>query len=72
MDLNDTPEQAQYRAQIRAWLDEHKSAAPVLDGDAVRRVASADTFVAYSPELEDLILPQSEGIKAAMDQLLRF
>ena len=44
-----------------AWLD-----APV------RRVASADTFVAYSPELEDLILPQSEGIKAAMDQLLRF
>ena len=44
-----------------AWLD-----APV------RRVASADTFVAYSPELEDVILPQSEGIKAAMDALLRF
>ena len=33
MDLNDTPEQAQYRAQIRAWLDEHQAQAPVLLGD---------------------------------------
>ena len=32
MDLDDTPEQAAYRAQVRAWLDEHKSEAPVLDG----------------------------------------
>jgi 2-oxoisovalerate dehydrogenase E1 component len=44
-----------------AWLD-----APV------RRVASTDTFVAYAPELEDVILPQSEGIKAAMEEILRF
>ncbi len=44
-----------------SWLD-----APV------RRVASADTFVAYAPELEDVILPQSEGIAKAMEELLRF
>ncbi|HET9275861.1 MAG TPA: thiamine pyrophosphate-dependent enzyme, partial [Gemmatimonadales bacterium] len=44
-----------------AWLD-----APV------RRVASTDTFVAYAPELEDVILPQSEGIRAAMEDILRF
>ncbi len=44
-----------------AWLD-----APV------RRVAARDTFVAYSPELEDVILPQVEGIKAAMTDLLRY
>ncbi len=25
MDLDDTPEQAAYRAQVRSWLDEHKS-----------------------------------------------
>jgi 2-oxoisovalerate dehydrogenase E1 component len=44
-----------------AWLD-----APV------RRVAATDTFVAYSPELEDVILPQVEGLAAAMQQLARF
>jgi alkylation response protein AidB-like acyl-CoA dehydrogenase len=32
VDLDDTPEQAAYRAQIRSWLDEHKSEAPVLTG----------------------------------------
>jgi 2-oxoisovalerate dehydrogenase E1 component len=44
-----------------AWLD-----APV------KRVASTDTFVAYAPELEDVILPQVAGIKAAMADLARF
>jgi 2-oxoisovalerate dehydrogenase E1 component len=43
------------------WLD-----APV------RRVASTDTFVAYAPELEDVILPQSAGIREAMESILRF
>lgn len=36
MDLNDTPEQAQFRAQVRAWLAEHTSEAPEaqrLDND---------------------------------------
>ncbi len=32
MDLNDTPEQAAYREQVRAWLEEHKAEAPVLEG----------------------------------------
>ncbi len=32
MDLDDTQEQAAYRAEARAWLDEHKSEAPVLEG----------------------------------------
>ncbi len=44
-----------------AWLD-----APV------RRVASTDTFVAYAPELEDVILPQTEGLRAAMEEILKF
>ncbi len=36
MDLDDTPEQAAYRAQVRSWLDEHKHEAPVLQGpDAI-------------------------------------
>lgn len=32
MDLNDTPEQAEYRKEIRAWLDENKAKAPILEG----------------------------------------
>ncbi len=32
MDLDDTPEQAAYRAQVRDWLDQHKAEAPVLQG----------------------------------------
>jgi alkylation response protein AidB-like acyl-CoA dehydrogenase len=33
VDLNDTPEQARYREQVRAWLEEHKGEAPVLRGE---------------------------------------
>jgi 2-oxoisovalerate dehydrogenase E1 component len=40
------------------WLD-----APV------RRVASTDTFVAYAPQLEDVILPQVEHLRAAMIEI---
>jgi 2-oxoisovalerate dehydrogenase E1 component len=47
--------------QTFAWLD-----APV------KRVASTDTFVAYAPELEDVILPQAGHLKAAMQEILRF
>ncbi|HEV2062190.1 MAG TPA: acyl-CoA dehydrogenase family protein [Solirubrobacteraceae bacterium] len=32
MDLNDTPEQAAFRERVRAWLEEHKDEAPVLEG----------------------------------------
>jgi 2-oxoisovalerate dehydrogenase E1 component len=44
-----------------AWLD-----APVM------RIAATDTFVAYAPELEDVILPQSEGIAEKIRDLHRF
>jgi alkylation response protein AidB-like acyl-CoA dehydrogenase len=30
VDLDDTPEQAAYRAQVRSWLEEHKHEAPVV------------------------------------------
>jgi alkylation response protein AidB-like acyl-CoA dehydrogenase len=32
VDLDDTQEQAAYRAEARAWLDEHKAEAPLLEG----------------------------------------
>ena len=32
MDLNDTPEQARYRAGVRAWIDEHAADAPAAEG----------------------------------------
>ncbi len=44
-----------------AWLD-----APVM------RTAATDTFVAYAPELEDVILPQVESIATAIRELRRF
>jgi 2-oxoisovalerate dehydrogenase E1 component len=44
-----------------AWLD-----APVM------RIAATDTFVAYAPALEDVILPQSEGIAEKIRELHRF
>ena len=44
-----------------AWLD-----APV------RRVASTDTFVAYSPELENVILPQAADLEAAIREIARY
>jgi len=47
--------------ELFAWLD-----APV------RRVGSMDTFVAYAPELEDVILPQVEDLKRAMVEAVRF
>jgi 2-oxoisovalerate dehydrogenase E1 component len=44
-----------------AWLD-----APV------KRVASADTFVGYAPQLEDATLPQVETFKQAISELVRY
>jgi len=43
------------------WLD-----APV------RRLAAADTFVAYAPQLEDVILPQVDGLKKAIVELAKY
>ncbi|MDE3105253.1 MAG: dehydrogenase E1 component subunit alpha/beta [Acidobacteriota bacterium] len=38
----------------------------------VRRVAAMDTFVAYQPILEDVILPQPEDLYQAMQSLVAF
>ena len=38
----------------------------------VKRVAAKDVFVAYQPLLEDVILPQSEDLYKAMEELAKF
>src|SRR5271154_1038221 len=38
----------------------------------VRRVAAMDTFVAYQPVLEDVILPQTSDITNAIKEILNF
>jgi len=38
----------------------------------VKRVAAMDTFCAYQPKLEDVILPQTEHLTAAVKQLLEY
>ena len=47
--------------ELFSWLD-----APV------RRLAATDTFVAYAPELEDVILPQAADVRAAVKELAAF
>ena len=37
MDLNDTPELAEYRATVQSWLDDHKAEAPERDDVDARR-----------------------------------
>jgi alkylation response protein AidB-like acyl-CoA dehydrogenase len=37
MDLNDTPELAEYRARVRTWLSEHAHEAPSRDGEVADR-----------------------------------
>ena len=58
-----------YGAELAARIADQ--AFPWLDAP-VKRVASTDTFVAYAPELEDVILPQVESLKAAMVDILKF
>jgi len=41
VDLNDTPEQARYRTQARAWLEEHRAEAPPMQGEDDAAVVSA-------------------------------
>jgi 2-oxoisovalerate dehydrogenase E1 component len=58
-----------YGAEIAARIGDelfHDLDAPV------RRVGSMDTFVAYQPLLEDVILPQPERLFAAMSELAAF
>ncbi len=38
----------------------------------VRRVGAADTFVAYAPQVEDFILPQSSDVENAAVELMKY
>ena len=38
----------------------------------VRRVGATDTFVAYAPQVEDFILPQSEDVENAVNELMKY
>jgi pyruvate/2-oxoglutarate/acetoin dehydrogenase E1 component len=38
----------------------------------VRRVAATDTFCAYQPNLEDVILPQTSHLVNAVKELLEY
>jgi 2-oxoisovalerate dehydrogenase E1 component len=55
-----------YGAEIAARISDELF--EYLDGP-VRRVAGMDTFVAYEPSLEDVILPQTEDLARAMREL---
>lgn len=58
-----------YGAEIAARIADEL----FMDLDApVRRLAAKDTFVAYQPILEDVILPQADEINAAIQKLAEF
>ena len=56
---------AELAARISADLFDHLDA-------PVRRVASLDSFVAYAPEVEDAILPQTEDLLTAIRDLAAY
>ena len=58
-----------YGAEIAARIADETFAH--LDAP-VKRVAATDTFVAYAPELEDVILPQVESLRRAMQEIMAF
>ena len=58
-----------YGAEIAARIGEELYAE--LDGP-VRRLGATDTFVGYAPELEEFILPQTEDILKAVEELAAF
>ena len=58
-----------YGAEIAARIGDELFA--FLDAP-VRRVAGKDSFVAYAPVLEDVILPQGDSIMAGMKDLLAY
>lgn len=58
-----------YGAEIAARISDELF--EYLDGP-VRRIGATDTFVAYAPTLEDVQLPQVEGIRQAMIDLAKY
>jgi 2-oxoisovalerate dehydrogenase E1 component len=58
-----------YGAEIAARIADELF--ETLDGP-VRRIAAKDTFVAYHPDLEDVILPQVDTIAAGILDLARY
>ena len=56
---------AEIAARIAAELFEYLDA-------PVRRVAALDTFVAYAPQLEDVILPQAHDVAKAIQELHQY
>jgi 2-oxoisovalerate dehydrogenase E1 component len=58
-----------YGAEIAARIGDELF--DLLDAP-VRRVAAMDTFVAYQPLLEDMILPQSEDLYRAMAEMAKY
>lgn len=58
-----------YGAEIAARISDELF--EYLDGP-VRRIGATDTFVAYSPLLEDVILPQTDGLAKSFLELARY
>ncbi len=58
-----------YGAEVAAWIADQ--AFEWLDAP-VRRVASLDTPVAYAPNIEDEILPQTEDVLAAIRDIAEY
>jgi 2-oxoisovalerate dehydrogenase E1 component len=58
-----------YGAEIAAHLADH--CFPWLDAP-VKRLAATDTFVAYAPDLEEVILPQVADLTRTMRDLHAF
>ena len=56
---------AEIAARIADELFDHLDA-------PVRRIAAKDTFVAYQPQLEDIILPQAQDLFRIMVELAEY
>jgi 2-oxoisovalerate dehydrogenase E1 component len=58
-----------FAGEIAAWVNEN--CFELLDAP-ILRVASADTHVAYCPDLEEVILPQTSHVLETLKKLLNY